>query len=979
MFLKESTINLTEQTIVRYKEKLVQTKHRCFSYTMMLANILSNDGLYNNSNFAGNPIFGYKVGTGASDTELGFPVTYTPYKSVSEITFENYIHTNRTTYMPFGTTTAKTILGTYYYKLLKDTPEYHSTWKQSPTRNEQKIITTHYITQLDIDDKTLIYNIGAIPDVATVSHCGYDIIVKVNDALSSSYEYVAPTNIKFNTFTFKAGDIIEIEIGSEVGISLISDSRYDIPLSWKANPFNHEIELIAEPEYMSHFKRYIERQDGFTGSALGSNNFANTSKDIIHAKDIVQTDQDLIVAAFAIDDQPHNLVDSLRFSAREYEKYRARLVNEIDVYFNKYDLANLSKEYILEQVLRSLISFSIGKDVFGTTFVLPFGDNYIKQEFDVADLAAKVYTLDDYLDLEEITNSMLVYHIDPAASSQDLLVVNKDYEITSVNPITISVIKELNLGDTVITKLYNEDRDSAECPPTPSTMGLFPLYSPAIVTDATFKTPQSLLLGHDGSKTSLKGGIKDEVLLEFEKRLYNSTAQRFRITDSLPRLNIGDVRAGAFRTTNQSPNEYADLLRNSFTNWALINKVDSSTNDFYSLTDTTSWNYRGTSDKPGHWKGWFEYYYDTTRPHTHPWEMLGFTSKPTWWQGTYGTNTTKSNEALWDDLEQGIIRSGTRENFVSGEYLTDNPWRRIGLSNVLPIDYTSKLLTPGEITETGSTTKNQTWTNQRISSAFVTDAFTDVAGSSSLPNGINITYGSSSALRVLFDANNLGNVSSKAQGGTFWDYDGAIDNNNLQFATGFREGFDGFETPYIFVEDIVAARTYQLYNYTTENISDAGAVIINDNVSLADKTIAITVTGTPINNHANVSSWQGGNEWFYSNTYRNETVENAVYTITPESAGLTAWSTTDHSPIVGFAFDGLPIYGPYGYTRYDDNGTLSNADVANTTITNIKSAFQLRTGQRTTGPRGNYSGEFVQDYTYNVALGGSNGYVGHDR
>ena len=943
--------------------------------------LLSNAGLYNNSNFAGNPIFGYKVGTGAADTELGFAVTYTPYKAVSEITFENYIHTNRTTYMPFGTTTAKTILGTYYYKLLKDTPEYHSTWKQSSTRNEQKIITTHYITQLDVDDQTLVYNIGAIPDVATISHCGYDIIVKVNDVIVSNYAYVAPTNIKFNTFTVKAGDIIDIEVGSEAGISLISDSRYEIPLSWKANPFNKEIELIAEPEYMSHFKRYIERQDGLTGSALGSNNFANTSKDVIHAKDIVQTDQDLIVAAFAIDDQPHNLVDALRFSAREYEKYRARLINEINSYYNKYDVANLSKEYILEQVLRSLISFSIGKDVFGTTFVLPFGDNYIKQEFDVADLAAQVYTIDDYADLSEITNSLLVYHVDPATSSQDLLVIDKDYELTSLNPITVSVIKGLNLGDTIITKLYDEDRDSAECPATPSTMGLYPLYSPAVVTDNTFKTPQSLLLGHDGSKTSLLGDIRDDILLEFERRLYNSTAQQFRKTDSLPRLNVGNVRAGAFRTTNQAPREYADLLRNSFTNWAKVNRVDSSTNEFYKLTDRTSWNYRGDNDAPGHWKGWFEYYYDTARPDTHPWEMLGFTSKPTWWLAQYGTVTTKANEALWYDLEQGIIRSGTGENFISGEYLTDNPWRRIGLSNFLPVDYTNNLLTPGEITDTGSTSKNETWTNSRISSAFVTDAFTDTAGSSNLPNGINISYGSSSSLRVLFDANNIGNASVKAQGGTFWDYDGTIGSNgtDLQFATGFAEGFDGFETPYVFVEDITTARTYQLYNYTVENITDAGAILVNENVVLADKTIAITVTGTPINNHANVSTWQSGGEWNYSKTYRNESVENAVYTITPASAGLTAWSTTEHSPVVGWSFDGIPIYGPYGYTRYDDNGTLSNVDVANTTITNIKSAFELRTGQRTTGPAGIYTGEFVQDYTYNVALGGANGYVGHEK
>ena len=887
--------------------------------------LLSNGGLYNNSDFVGNPIFGYKVGTGAVDTELGFAVTYTPYKSVSEITFENYIHTNRTTYMPFGTTTAKTILGTYYYKLLKETPEFHSTWKQSLARNEQKIITTHYITQLEVDDEQLVYNIGAIPYTAAVSHCGYDILVKVNGVISTNYEYAAPTNIKLNTFTVKAGDVIDIEVGSEVGITLISDSRYDVPLSWKANPFNKEIELIAEPEYMSHFKRYIERQDGFTGSALGANNFANTSKDIIHAKDIVQTDQDLIVAAFALDDQPHNLVDALRFSAREYEKYRARLINEINAYYNKYDITNLSKEYILEQVLRSLISFSIGKDVFGTTFVLPFGDNYIKQEFDVADIAAKVYTLDDYADLSEITNSLLVYHVDASNSSQDLLVIDKDYELTSLNPITVSVIKELNLGDTVITKLYDEDRDSAECPATPSTMGLYPLYSPAVVTDNTFKIAQSLLLGHDGSKTSLLGDIRDDILLEFERRLYNSTAQEFRKTDSLPRLSVGNVRAGAFRTTTQSPREYADLLRNSFTNWAKVNKVDASTNEFYKLTDKTSWNYRGTNDAPGHWKGWFEYYYDTARPHTHPWEMLGFISEPTWWLAQYGTNTTKSNETLWYDLEQGIIRSGKDENFISSEYLTDNPWRRVGLSNLLPVDYTNNLLTPGEITDTGSTTKNETWTNSRVNNTLVTDAFVDTAGTSNLPNGINITYSASS----------------------------------------------------VFVEDITTARSYQLYNYTVDDISDTGGTPVNENVALADKTIAITVTGTPINNHANVSSWQGGNEWFYSKTYRNESVENAVYTITPESAGLTAWSTTEHSPIVGWAFDGLPIYGPYGYTKYDSAGTLANADAANNNITNIKSAFELRTGQRTSGPAGIHTGEFVQDYTYNAGLGGTDGYVGH--
>ena len=159
-----------------------------------------------------------------------------------------------------------------------------------------------------------------------------------------------------------------------------------------------------------------------------------------------------------------------------------------------------------------------------------------------------------------------------------------DYTISSVNPITITVTKQLELGDSIVTKLYDKDRDSAECPATPSTLGLYTLCRPRVETDNSFETPQQLLIGHDCSRTLLQGDIRDEILLEFEIRLYNSAAQQFRSTDSLPRLNVGDVRSGAFRSTNQSPREYADLMRNSFTNWTKSSNVDHSTNEFLMLT-----------------------------------------------------------------------------------------------------------------------------------------------------------------------------------------------------------------------------------------------------------------------------------------------------------------------------------------------------------------------------------------------------------
>ena len=46
---------------------------------------------YSSSTFAGNKIFGYKVGSGTNDTALGFPLSYSNYTSVSEINFENYL------------------------------------------------------------------------------------------------------------------------------------------------------------------------------------------------------------------------------------------------------------------------------------------------------------------------------------------------------------------------------------------------------------------------------------------------------------------------------------------------------------------------------------------------------------------------------------------------------------------------------------------------------------------------------------------------------------------------------------------------------------------------------------------------------------------------------------------------------------------------------------------------------------------------
>lgn len=86
---------------------------------------------------------------------------------------------------------------------------------------------------------------------------------------------------------------------------------------------------------------------------------------------------------------------------------------------------------------------------------------------------------------------------------------------------------------------------------------------------------------------------------------------------------------------------------------------------------------------------------------------------------------------------------------------------------------------------------------------------------------------------------------------------------------------------------------------------------------------------------------------------------------------------TEHSPLIGYSFDGYPIYGPYGYSTAMDAGSA---------VTRMKTGFALRNiTTRTTLPDGtvlspsDYGpavsgtyplGTYVEDYAWSAANGG---------
>jgi hypothetical protein len=124
------------------------------------------------------------------------------------------------------------------------------------------------------------------------------------------------------------------------------------------------------------------------------------------------SEQDGILGALLLDDQPHNLIDAIRFNAEEYSKYKARLKKEINAYYALFDTDTLSNEYVLEKVLQNIVSYNIGKNVFNRTYVIPYGDNYIESRFEINDANTSEFVSTYYVDLNKIENSLLrLYNI----------------------------------------------------------------------------------------------------------------------------------------------------------------------------------------------------------------------------------------------------------------------------------------------------------------------------------------------------------------------------------------------------------------------------------------------------------------------------------------------------------------------------------------------------------------------------------------
>jgi hypothetical protein len=128
-----------------------------------------------------------------------------------------------------------------------------------------------------------------------------------------------------------------------------------------------------------------------------------------------------------------------------------------------------------------------------------------------------------------------------------------------------------------------------------------------------------VLQGHDGSITPVFNDIRDDLLFELEKRIYNN----IKIDYETHIFDLYDHLPGKFRDTDYSLSEFNQILSSRFLRWVGDNQVDYSTNGYFDSNDAWTWNYKKFKDRidgeklPGTWRAIYSYFFDTYRPNTH--------------------------------------------------------------------------------------------------------------------------------------------------------------------------------------------------------------------------------------------------------------------------------------------------------------------------------------------------------------------------
>ena len=636
---------------------------------------LSDADVYPTSNFRGNRVFAYRVGEGANDAELGFPISYKNIENIGDIVFDFNLLSD--TYSYEENNVIKNIdSDTCYLKKYNDAGvdfTYVNAWKKANRKSRQFVVRKYTGQERANKFPIDVYkNSGLLTDL--------EVRVYLNNSLQiedTDYTFVIENNIKKIQFvnSISTTDIVVLKTFSNA--TKTDKGYYEVPSNLERNPLNQNIVEFTLGQVNDHVDGLVSEIPNFTGTQPGRNNLRDLGNVSQYGRKFVQHSGSIVGPLYHLATKESNIVKSIRFARNEYGKFKRSFIQiATDTGFN-----GKTKAFV-DFVLQEFAKDKNKSMPFYNSDMLGIGGSK-KLTYTVLDADNQYYAISNPFNLDTLSRKAINIYL-----NDEQLVYKKDYVFTNEGFVQVTA----TLAENDIIDIYEyETTEGTYIPVTPTKIGMYPAFEPTKFIDTSYAEPTEVIRGHDGSIIIAFGDYRDDLLLDLEKRIYNN----LKVAYNPDIFDIYDYVEGENRNVNISKSDLNAIMITDFTKWLkTVGNEDYTDNSFVTQGVPFTYNYSKSSSPtgkplPGFWRAVYKQAFDTDRPHTHPWEMLGFPSMPSWWTDVYGPAPyTRDNLILWQDLEQGAIKE------------PGQPVRRLkkfvrpGLTDHIPVDEYGRLLSP---------------------------------------------------------------------------------------------------------------------------------------------------------------------------------------------------------------------------------------------------------------------------------------------
>ena len=475
-------------------------------------------------------------------------------------------------------------------------------------------------------------------------------------------------NIISITSGLTVDDVYEFFYATDEEYSATGEGNFGIASTQSDNPQNEATGKVSFGDLINHMKSQMLANPLLTGDWYGTNNYRN----IIQVHDIGGTIRQQPYSTELLNqllvDNNTNPFSALQFTSSSYKQFMEKFKRKMVQLHNSMDI----NQPVYKLVDKALEEINLGKNKdseFANSQMAMYRDyksvttGWVQNQTPAFDLPEEVNNYDDTF------NHIQCWIQIPDSNGYHTWIALKEGEF-AIDNYTVTILKTgitfpSSGKNNIHIRWYKRDSVSF-MPPSAVKLGLIKPFRPqtsnSYSKDSTGTATDSVIIGHDGS-VHIRNGTElfqrqtvgfdpiDAGIWDLELRIFNNLG--FELDGT---LNQSKYAPNAHRPAVYTWTEVNNTIRSEFNKYKASNNISVlNSTTYYDGSDKFTWNYSSVGPGIGGWRGLYHYYFNTDRPHSHPWEMLGFNKEPAWWDANYSWTDAPKRAALLLALKYGQI------------------------------------------------------------------------------------------------------------------------------------------------------------------------------------------------------------------------------------------------------------------------------------------------------------------------------------